>query len=317
MNSFLMRAVVACLAAASLVASTFAEEATLRTYYVEAKLMSIIPETGLTSLKNSGEVSGSPGSGLGLDYRSETRSFDVFTKVAMQKGRFLTFVTVTPARSDKQTPKAEQKFDLTDLKPQTYEIAKDADGRVYQLLLVPTAVEHRGPRPFNTADFRLDHMNFPHSPVVLNDREYLGTMGVTGTDIASVELPGVGDLEFCLRQFKGSEPLGQLHGGVLTIRHDKDTLTISNVSNGSRSEVLETGPYEVWVRWEPPTQTIEEYQAAFREELKALKKQAESANSTLSDDLVERLKKWETSGTPRVLSCGSRQFTAKDVVPPK
>ena len=36
-------------------------------------------------------------------------------------------------------------------------------------------------------------------------------------------------------------------------------LRITNVKNGANAVVLPGGPYVVWVRWNKPTQSLEEY----------------------------------------------------------
>lgn len=317
MRTKLMRWTLSLVAAATIIAPAAGAEPALRSYYLDTTLMSIIPDVGLPSLKRSGAVNGSSGSTLGSWLKSDTRSFGVNTKVVTQQGRFLAFVTVTPDKTDSKTKASETRFDLTDLRPQTFEIARDEDGRVYQLCLVPTVREYPGPKLFDAREFRLEELNFPNSPVVLNDQDYLGSLGVSGAQLASIELPGVGNLELSLLHMKDAEPLGQLQHGVLTIRHDKETLTISNVSNGSQRQILDGGPYQVWVRWKPPTQTAEEFQNALRAEIAELKKQAESGNSKVPDDLLQRLKELDLQRPPRFLSCGARVLTKDELVPAK
>jgi len=283
-------------------------------YCVDVSVTSMNPDVGLTTFKDWGKLSGMKGSTLGTGVRNDSLDFKINIQVASQQGRFVAFVSVVPNEKDKKTKASQQKFDLTDLRAKSYEVARDDEGRVYQISLVPRIVTYPLPRTFDPRAFHLEEMNFSNSPVILNDKEFLGTVGMGGAAVASIQMPGVGDVEFSLLHLKDAQPQGQLEKGVLTIHHEKQVLVISNVTNGDRHQILEGGPFQVWVRWKSAA-SLEDQRRSLLESIAEMKKKAASGKSTLSDDVLQRIQELDPENLPRFITSGARSPNPGEVVP--
>ena len=107
---------------------------------------------------------------------------------------------------------------------------------------------------------------------MLNDKQYIGRMLASDAEMLWIDICGVAHIEFSLHKLKGAEPWGRLQNGQITIANpDGTTIEIGNVTNGSEDRVVEGGPYTVWVRWEKPTATVEEFRAAMNTQREQLK----------------------------------------------
>src|SRR5262249_28613285 len=152
--------------------------------------------------------------------------------------------------------------------PRSLEVARDADGRVYKVNLMPHLTVAPEPRQFKVTDLRLDAWGFPSSPVLVNDHDYIGRLGMSYGNLATCDIAGLAKIEFSLLKLKDSQPWGVLNDGVITITHeDGTTVAISDVKNGSDHNMLQGGPYQVWVRWNKPTYTIDEYRELMKKQI--------------------------------------------------
>ncbi|MCL5270870.1 MAG: hypothetical protein M1457_10065, partial [bacterium] len=124
---------------------------------------------------------------------------------------------------------------------------------------------------------QLTQWYFDDSPVILDDRRYLGKLTAAGGPLAFVEVPGLARVEWALAPFPSAVNGGRLAAGRLTLTRGGDapdagmTIDIYQVRNGtagtvtgaaggrghSGPETLTGGPYPVWVRWMPPSLSVE------------------------------------------------------------
>jgi hypothetical protein len=286
-------------------------------YSADAALFSYQPGQEIATYSSYGSGEGGPGSTLGLGVASTNRQFDVRVVGELKEQKFLVTIKITPGQSDTQTHAQETKFDLSDLSPRSLEIGHDADGRVYKLNIVPRIVEMQAPIQFKASNFRLESWSFPASPVILNDRDYIGEMGMTGGSLAWCDIPGLARIEFSLLHLKDALPIGTLSNGVLTITHESgNTLRISNVMNGTLEAALQGGPYIVWVRWNKPSMSVPEFQAAMKAQLTMVKEKVKNGDMTLPPGSLERLEKMCESGRFGLLSAGVQDVKPDDLVEP-
>ncbi len=209
----------------------------------------------------SGSASGKASSMLGLSYSGEGRVFMVEVRLSEKDDRFLADVALVPGRGDRGTEARTFQLDLTDLKPLQLELARDeATGRRYALQVTPSIdVIDQRTRPFDPARLRLELFYFSSGPVIVNDERYVGRMGAGGGELAWLELPGIGQVEFSLKRFRGAEALGALYEGTIGIKlEDGQRIQIDGVTNGVHNQVIPGGPYTVWVRWTPSELSFEQ-----------------------------------------------------------
>jgi hypothetical protein len=188
----------------------------------------------------------------------------------------------------------------------------------YRLTLVPSVKEHPSPKQFAPIDLGIEIWSFQGSVVILNDMDVLGRMNMSGGrcgSIAFVDSPGIAKAEFSLLKLVDAEPIGVLQDGTLRINHGDDRIEISGVRNGIPPTVLEGGPYVVWVRWLPPSQTLEEYRQVHKERLAVLRDKIGSADSSVSPATIARLEQLVESGRVLYLSTGTREPKAGEVEP--
>jgi hypothetical protein len=282
-------------------------------YYVDATLFSMESEKGLESFRDYGSGGVGPIGSLGLGVSSDGRDFKVTVKGATKSGHFMAKLNVTPTQADRRTAAMEQIIDLSDLKPQQLDLARDDDNRVYRLNLFPRILEHPTAKTFRAADLSLEEWHFNDSPVILNDQDYLGTLNMGHAPIAWIDIPGLAKVEFSLLPLTGSKPEGVLEEGSVNITHNSDTrLRISNVRNGFPSATLVGGPYRVWVRWAEPTETIEEYRQALKGQLETIKQQAKDGDIDLPQG-VDRLERSLNSDRLLLISSGIRSAGNGDI----
>lgn len=295
------------------------EDALSRTYFADANLFSLQPDKEMATYRSHSGGSVGPNATLGLEVADKERRFKVSVIGKLKAQRFLAIVTVTPSKEDIRTRSRETEYDLSDLNPRSLEIARDDDGRVYRLNLIPRIVEVAKPRQFKAVDFRLEYWNFPSSPVVVNDQDYFGQLNMSRGPLAWCDIPGLAKIEFSLLHLKDASPLGTLEDGVIKIAHDDTTMRISNVKNGVsgvNGEVLTGGPYRVWVRWNKPTQSVEEFRKSIKTQIVSLKERVRSGDLSLPAGSLERLEKLSESDRISLTSFGLRQVDSDDLEKP-
>lgn len=276
-------------------------------YYADVKLYSMKSDEGLESYRSYGGGGVGPRGTLGLGASSGARDFNVAISGSKNHGRFNVRVTVEPKRNDSRTAALDRVFALSELQPQTLEIARDDDGRVYRLSLFPHVVISPGPKIFRAADLKLDHWSFHDSQIILNDQDYLGQMNLSSSPIAWIDIPGLAKVEFSLLPLTGAAQEGVLRNGTIDITHNNKTrLRITNVRNGVESEVLQGGPYHVWIRWLKPSQTVDQYRESWKKQLSAIRQQIASGDLELPQGTVERLQRLVKSDRILQVNCGAR-----------
>ncbi len=292
------------------------EDALSGWYFADAILFSLQPDKELATYRSYGGGGVSPKGTFGLEVEDNGRRFKVSLVGKLKAHRFVATVTVTPNKADNRTRSRETEYDLSDLIPRSLEIARDDDGRVYRLNLIPRIVEAEKPRQFKAVDFRLEHWQFQSSPVVVNDQDYVGELSMSSGPLAWCDIPGLAKIEFSLLHLKDSSPLGSLKDGVINIAHDGTTMRISNVKNGVNGEVLASGPYRVWVRWNKPTQSLEEFRKSIKTQIATLKERVKSGDLSLTPGSLERLENMSKSDRISLMSSGVRQVGPDDLVKP-
>jgi hypothetical protein len=311
------------LAAIALVSSTVfgqaskPEDAFSRQFGADAKVYSFRPGEESTTYRSSGGGSVGPNGTLTLGIGSQQRHFDVRIMAKLKAQRFLATVTVKPTKDDTHTKAQEIDYDLSDLTPRSLEIARDDDGRVYRLSLVPSINEKPLPVQFNVTDLLLEYWAFPSSPVILNDQDYIGRFSMGRAPLAWCDIPGLAKVEFSLLHLKYALPLGTLENGVINITHENGTtLQIRDVKNGTNQDVLSGGPYRVWVRWKKPSQSIEEYRESLKREVASLRERISKGDLSLPAGTLERLEKMSESGRVGLIGNGIRGVEPGDLAQP-
>lgn len=299
------------LAATTLLSSTThgqdtkAEELRFQQFWADMKVYSLRPGEESTTYRSLGGGGVGPGGTTTLGTGNQQRHFNVRVVAKSKDQRFLANVTVKPTADDKRTKAQEIDYDLSDLTPRSLEIARDDDGLVYRLSVIPSILEKPKPVQFNVADLKLEDWSFPSSPIILNDHDYIGLFSMGRAPLAWCDIPGVAKVEFSLLPLKDALPLGTLEKGVINIKHESGTtLRVSEVKNGTNQEVLSGGPYRVWVRWKKPSQSIEEYRESIKRQIISLKESIKSGDLSLPPGTLERLEKTSESGRIGLTSNG-------------
>ena len=296
---------VAGLLAIAFASKTFAgntADVAVRQYYLDIQLFSIIPGGGLDSYRGYGGGGAGGHARVGLSANDE-RQFSLEVETTMRSREFVAAVRVNPKKSDNTTKKMSREFVLSNLQPQTIEIARNADGRIYQLHLLPRIKEFPKPRTLDVDALRLDYWSFQDSPVILNDQDYIGRLGMSSGQLALIDLSGAAKIEFSLVPFRNAEPLGSLKNGVVNIVHESGTsLRISDVTNGIHRKQLTGGPYQVFVRWSEPSMTEAEYRKELAETIANLRKQIERGDLPTGKDWLKRLERAQNSDRVMMMS---------------
>jgi hypothetical protein len=233
-------------------ASLSTEDKIYKYYAVDINLFSVDQTQPIESYKWHGSGNSGEGGSVGLAGGGKSRYFRVNVASKNRKGRFVVNVSIVPGKNDTDTKKDSFEIDFTDLKPKSFELAKDVDGRVYMLNLTPSIkiIDNRPKRADDTS-FRFGIWTLIDSMVIFNDSVYAGKIGCSGSPLAFVSYPGVAKVEFALVPFRGARRLGTLKDGKIQIRsEDGQSLDIYGVKNGLHEIQLPGGPYEVWVRWQ-------------------------------------------------------------------
>ena len=252
-STTLMLSVLATVGLTTVCLGSLSIEDKIHKYYaVDINFFSIDLTKPMDSYRWNGGGNAGSGGTVGLGCGDEVRNFRIEVCGKNVKGRFVVSVSVTPGKNDSATKQDSFDIDFTDLKPRSFELAKNDDGRVYMLNLTPgiAVVDNRPKRADDTA-FRFSRWSLHNSMVIFNDSVYAGKLGVSGGPLAYVSYPGFAKVEFALEPFRGAKRLGTLKDGKIQIRsEDGQSLEIYGVKNGVHQIELPGGPYEVWVRWQ-------------------------------------------------------------------
>jgi hypothetical protein len=281
-------------------------------YYVDAYLVSLDAKQSLASYKDEGHVSGTPGATIG----NSTPNVEINIELNVQSGRFLADIATTNQK--KPDDKKKQRIDLTNLRPTSIEIETDKNGRTYQLNLVPTIKNASlAAKPFHTVTDGMYGLRFHASRVTLNDKRFIGDMLASDSDYFNMEICGFASIEFSLRHLKDAKPWGTLSNGEIRIANpDGRFLTISNVTNGPADQFMSGGPYTVWVRWNKPQATIDEYRDALKGQREILAKDAPAGVSadTKSIALARIDQELAREPGPWVIGCGAHDLRKTEFI---
>jgi hypothetical protein len=295
-------------------------EAMLRQFWTEATMISLLPDDELATYRShSGGGVGPNGTlDFGVSGVGDTpRRFNVTIVGKLKAHRFSAHVIVKPDDEDTRTRAQEIDYDLSDLNPRSLEIARDQNGRVYRLSLVPKIIEHPQPKQFKASDMRLENWSFPSSPVIVNDQDYIGRLSMSNGPLAFCDIPGLAKIEFSLLHLKNALPIGSLENGVIDIAHESGTtMRISDVRNGINEELLTGGPYRVWVRWNKPSQSVEEYREALKQHIASLKERVKNGELSPPPGSLERLEKMGQSDRIVLYENGVGGVEKDDLVKP-
>lgn len=278
-----------------------------RSHSIQADVYSIIPAAGLSTYRVHGSAAMSGIGTLDHSVAFGERRFAINVTPRFDKGRLIVTVKVEPAETDKLTKAVTQQIDLSEFQCESLELARDADGRVYRLTILPTVSSVQQPKAFRVSDLRMENWSFPACPVILNDEEYVGQLAGGSASLAWFEVLEVGIVEFSLLHLKDAHPWGTLSGGTLTIRREDGTaVKISGVRNGVQQDVLPGGPYTVWVRWKPNTMTADEYRRGMQKNIDLVKEQMANGDTSFSPETLKQLERMSASDRPKMVSNGMR-----------
>ena len=281
----------------------------IKTYWVDAAMNSFDASQSLDSYRGGGNLGGSPGSNLG----TSTPDSDINIQLFVESNRLYADVTIDGRNKPDKNSDKKQRFDLTNLRPQVLDLGAAKDGRTYHLNLIPSVRTVKvQPKSFREAADDLYRLKFHSSRVMLNDKQYVGRMLASDSQLFSMDVCDVASLEFSLRHLKDAKPWGRLQDGRITLRHpDGTTIEIDNVTNGDDDRLIDNGPYLVWVRWQKPQVSGAEYRAqlaAYRDQIKS----GEMPTTTGALAAVE--KELEREPGPWVISSGAREPSKNELV---
>jgi hypothetical protein len=266
-----------------------------RQYMADIHMLSMKPQEGLDSYRGYGGGAAAHGATLALAANDE-RKFSLVVETMIRSKEFIARVVVEPDKADAKTKPMDQEFVLSDLTPQSIEVARGDDGRVYRVQLYPRIEEFPKPRRLDVDAIRLHEFSFASCPMILNDQTYIGRIAMSSGELASVDVSGLALIEFSLIPFRGAVPAGTLEDGVLDISHESGTsLQIVDVRNGIHRQLLEGGPYQVFVRWSKPSMTDAEYHLHLAETIANVKKQIEAGDLPDGKKLLKRLENAQSS----------------------
>jgi hypothetical protein len=290
-----------------------------RQYSLDASLFSLRPGEEMASYRGyGGGVFTGPNATLGFGVADHGRRFEVSVSGKLKANRFSAVVQIEPEKEDTRTRPETKEYDLTDLQPKSLELARDDDGRVYRLNLSPRIQVSPQPKPFNVRDLDLEAFSFsPSSPVIVDDQDYVGELSASRGPIAQFEVPGLAKVEFSLLHLKNATPIGTLEDGAINIVHPNGTtVRISNVKNGAHQETLAGGPYRVWVRWEKPRESVEEYQKSLKSTISELSEQAKKGENRFPPGALERLERISKTGRAQIMEFEVRAAEQSDLAEP-
>ncbi len=286
-------------------------------YSLHVSLISFLPEKGLEACRSYGGGTASCNAIVGHWVKEGDRNFGVTVECKMKSQHFWATVRIEPSKSDKRTEARVQELDLSQFQPQMIDMAHNDDGRVFRLNLMPSVqVATPAPKRFRAPDLKLDDWSFPNCPIILNDERYLGRISLSHGQLAWLDIPGTALVEFSLIQFIDAQPWGVLNDGVVSISHpDGASLRIDRVKNGIHREMLRGGPYQIWVRWNQPTHSIEAHQELVKAQITKMRRQIEAGDLRLPKGTVERLEEANASDGICLISNGLRPLRPDEKMP--
>jgi len=267
------------------------EDKVYKYYAVDINFFSVDQTQPMDSYKWYGGGSSSDGGRVGLSCYDDVRKFRIEVAGKNKNGRFVVNVSIAPEKNDAVTEKKSFEVDLTDLKPRSFDLAKNDDGRVYMLSLTPgIAVVDNRPKRADDTSFEFSRWSLHDSMVIFNDSVYAGKMSCSGGPLAYVSYPGFAKVEFALEPFSGARRLGTLKDGKIQIRsEDGQSLDIYGVKNGVHRMQLPGGPYEVWVRWQNLPEEAEFEIPSKDDWIRAVKARfAQMGNTPPTDDELDK-----------------------------
>lgn len=286
-------------------------------FFTDVSLFSIVPETGKSSFKSFGGGGSGGNSTIGLTAWSGDRAFEVEVKCRSEKGRLSATISVKPEPRDTKTVAREETVDLSSLAPFTFEVAKDADGRVYRLNITPTIKEPPSPRLFNPSNLRLEAFSFPQTDVILNEQAYLGSISMSHGNVCSLDIAGFSAIEFSLLHLTDAKPDGVLQDGTIRLtREDGTSVRLTNVRNGQPPALLPGGPHQIWVRWKASSKTPDEAKADLAKYRQTLTEQI-SAGADISPIAIRLVDQQLTSEHPLLINSGFRAAFPGEIVEDK
>jgi hypothetical protein len=317
MRSAIQRLAVICFISLVAARATMADDNPGRRdpkqYYMDVTLFSLLPGAGLDEISTHGSGGVGPNGTLGLGVHRHGRRFQLSVQGIGRKGDFFAKVTVTPEKGDEKTEPLVKELDFSNLEPQKVDLAKDEDGRVFRVSLFPRVIVHPRPKEFTKADLELEKWTFSSSSVILNDQDYLGRLSMGRSPIAWLDIPGLAVVEFSLLPLANAKPEGTLEDGAVAIHHGESSIHISDVRNGANGDVLSGGPYQVWVRWKEPSQTVEEYHDAWKKQLENIKERVQKGELEVPPGTIERMERQVKSDRIFQISSGIRGVRRGDL----
>jgi len=288
-------------------------------FFADVSGYSLNPDDSFSTFEDQGSGGAGPGGTFGMTIGQGAQRFSV-SLTGRQKGhQFLADLSVrnVTGGADEDLKELSQTLNLTDLQPHVIDIAKDPDGRVYRVKILPRLIEHVQPKKFRLEDLGLDAWKFFNSAVILNDQDYIGTIGMTtdGSSVASLDIAGLANIEFSLTEMTDSKPEGVLRFGTISISHDGTLVQIRGVSNGKSLEQV-PGPYLVYVRWKASSQKLDDARAMLRTQLTMLNAQIEKGDISIPKEALAALQKMADSDRAFILSSGSRLLLKNEIVAP-
>ena len=293
--------------------------AALRSIFVDVAAYSLRPGEGLSTYQNHGSGGAGPRGTFGTMVQLQGgKRYMVSVTGREQDRQFLAEFSVkevTVGQPERELQDLSQSLNMTDLQPRMIEVAKEADGRVYRINLVPRLVEPPMPRKFSTAELELDGWKFSNAAVILNDEDYVGSIQMSshGNSVSHVEIPGIALVEFSLTEMTDSKPEGVLQNGTIFIAHESTVLQIRGVMNGKTPQML-AGPYQVFVRWKQPEYSLDEARTMLKAQISMLKGQIEKGDTSIPKEALAQLEKMAESDRPGPMSWGTRQLQKKEIV---
>ncbi|MFI4847599.1 MAG: hypothetical protein ACIAZJ_00755 [Gimesia chilikensis] len=291
-----------------------------RYFSVRTEIRSWIPGETLESYKLHSTGSCGRGGSVGMTIPTGEKKVNVgISCLPTSREEFVVEVklrTIPTGKNLVDTEPDTRKLNMLDLRSQRIEIARDSNGRVFELTLVPEVVVLPKPKTFKVSNLKLQEWDFNLSPVILNDQNYVGQMGVSGGNLAGVDIAGYTTCEFSLIPWKGSQPTGTLENGVLKLNGEEISLMISGVRNGASRQILKGGPFLVWTKWTKPKYSKKESQALIGQQIQELQKRIEAGDDTITPEDLRRVKEFVDSGKPVLMGSFSRDLKPSEIIDP-
>ena len=288
-------------------------------FFADVSGYSLNPDDSSSTFEDQGSGGAGPGGTFGMTIGQGAQRFSVSLTGRQNGHKFLADLSVrnVTGGADEDLKELSQTLNLTDLQPQVIDIAKDPDGRIYRVKILPRLTEHVLPKKFRLEDLGLDAWKFFNSAVILNDQDYIGTIGMTtdSSSVASLEIAGLANIEFSMTEMTDSKPEGVLRFGTISISHDGTLVQIRGVSSGKSLEQV-PGPYLVYVRWKASSQTLDDAREMLRAQIVTLNAQVEKGEISIPKEALAKIQKMADSDKPFIFGSGSRLLLKNEIVAP-